>query len=139
TWYYHKRDPYRVYLYCEGATVGAYDFKADYFRFYAADEDRWLSKGPPPFLPPPVVANQPSGVIGYAEDYGIPLHLFPPRNQSDERWTRKGQPARKDEILKLLEPKKKPDPSPADPSSVSIGSALLVGLVMLALCLFGKE
>src|SRR5262249_61392077 len=33
---YHRNDPYRVYLYCDGETVGAYDFREHYFRFYAA-------------------------------------------------------------------------------------------------------
>ena len=82
---------------------------------------------------------QRSGPVGTAEDYGIPLHLFPPRNQADERWTRKGQPARRDELLQLLEPKKKPDPPQADPASASVGPAIVIGVVILALCLFFKE
>lgn len=141
TWVYHRNDPYRVYLYCEEQTVGAYDFREDYFRFYAADEDRWLAKCRPPFVPPVVTPHQPSGVVGTAEDYGIPLHLFPPRTQAEERWTRQGRPSGRDEILPLLEPRKRPgpNPSPAGPERASLRPALVLGIAILALCLLGKE
>jgi hypothetical protein len=139
TWYYHQADPYRVYLYCDNDLVGGYDFQHHYFRFYAADEDKWLGKGCPPFPPPLVTPHQPSGPVGTAKDYGIPLNLFPPRNQQEERWTRKGQPSRRDELLKLLAPRVKPDPSPAGPAGAPLGSAAVMGVVLLVLCLFGKE
>jgi hypothetical protein len=110
TWYYHRKDPFRIYLYMEDEIVGAYDFKEDYFRFYVAGEDKWLSKTTAPFTPPKIVLHQESGEVGYATDYGIPLHLFPPRGEADERWTRKGKPASKDDLLALLAPGPKPNP-----------------------------
>jgi hypothetical protein len=138
-WYYHQSDPYRLYLYCARELVGGYDFREHYFRFYVAAEDRWLARCSPPFPPPTVTPHQPSGPVGTAEDYGIPLHLFPARYEQEERWTRKGQPASRDELLRLLEPRKKPDPSPAGPEGSSLGSAVVMAVVMLVLCLFGKE
>jgi hypothetical protein len=140
-WYYHKNDPYRVYLYCEDELVGGYDLREGYFRFYAADEDRWLSKGPPPFPVPEVTPFQPSGVVGYAQDYGIPLNLFPPRTQAEERWTRRGQAASRADILKALEPRRPPDPPRPDPSSSGTvpASGLIAVVVLLFLSLFGKE
>jgi hypothetical protein len=88
-----------------------------------------------------VVVNQPSGDVGFAEDYGIPLNMFPPRNASEERWTRQGRPASKDDLLKLLAPKVTPlpVPAPAGPSSVSLAPAFVLGFAMLVLTLFSKE
>jgi hypothetical protein len=143
TWRYFNKDPYRVYLFYENETVGAYDFQEHYFRFYAAAEDRWLAKCLPPFPPPRVTPHQPSGDVGHAEDYGIPLHLFPPRTASEERWTRQGRPTTKDDLLKRLAPKAvpQPDPTPAGPSSnsPSLAPAFLIGFTMLVLTLFNKE
>jgi hypothetical protein len=140
-WHYYKSDPYRIYLMCDGQTVGGYDFKEHYFRFYAADENRWLAKREPPLPPPPVIPYQPSGIVGFAEDYGIPLYLFPPRSAAEERWTRKGQPVAKDDLLRLLAPRVRPqpDPFPAGPSGTSLAPAFVLGFTMLVLCLFRKE
>lgn len=138
-WYYHRGDPYRIYLYCqEDYLVGAYDFRELYFRFYAGDEEKWLAKCRPPFPPPLVVPHQPSGPVATAEDYGVPLDMFPPRSDKEERWTRKGQPASKAELLLLLEPRNNPHPSPAGPEETSLGSAGVVGLGIVILSLFGK-
>jgi hypothetical protein len=135
TWRYFEKDPYRVYLFFGNETVGAYDFQEHYFRFYAADEDRWLAK------PPVVTPYQPSGEVGFAEDYGIPLNLFPPRTASEERWTRQGRPTTRDDLLKRLTPRvtPPPDPTPAGPSSPSLAPAVLIGFTMLVLTLFSKE
>jgi hypothetical protein len=141
TWKYFNRDPYRVYLFYEDETVGAYDFKEDYFRFYCGSEDRWLTRCRPPFPPPLVRPHQSSGVVGYADDYGIPLNLFPPRTAAEERWTRRGQPASKSDLLQILAPKPSPtpDPPPAGASGASLVPALILGITMLALCLRRKE
>jgi hypothetical protein len=150
TWYYHKADPWRVYLYCDPDEylVGAYDLKGGYFRYYAGDEEKWLSKTTPPFPVPKTFRCDKSGPVGTAEDYGIPLDMFPPRGPKEERWTRKGQPATKAELLKLLEPKPKPvpipipvpvpNPQPAGPDTTPFGSAALVGLLMLLITFLKK-
>jgi hypothetical protein len=102
TWFYHNKDPHRVYLYLGADLVGAYDYKDDYFRHYDHDADKWLSKTQAPFTPPPVKTGQESGIVGYAVNYGIPLHLFPPRGEADERYTRQGKSFSRDELLALL-------------------------------------
>src|SRR5262249_17795847 len=111
--------------------VGAYDFRQHYFRFYAADEDKWLAHTQPPFPVPVVQPGQQSGEVGFAEDYGIPLYMFPPRGEKEERWTRQGKAASKADLLKLLEPKPKVNPQPAGPDQASTGPAVLGSLLLL--------
>jgi hypothetical protein len=152
-WYYHRGDPYRVYLYCHDELIGGYDFKENYFRYYVTEDDQWLSKTESPFPPPKVKPGQPSGEVGHAEDYGIPLYVFPPRNAAEERWTRRGQPTSREALLQLLQPRpptpapqpqpppapKPPDPiQPGLPSTATASGVLLTVLMVLA-SLFAKE
>jgi hypothetical protein len=128
TWYYHNGDPYRVYLYQGADLIGAWDFKDSYFRHYDHDAEKWLSKTDPPFPPPVVKVGSDSREVGYAENYGIPLHLFPPRGAADERYTRQGKSTSRDELLAILTAN--PSPAATLPYSLPIAAATTVLLVM---------
>ncbi|HYV40107.1 MAG TPA: hypothetical protein VE988_30755 [Gemmataceae bacterium] len=136
-WYYWDGDPDRIYLNCETldheTQVGAFDIKHNYFCYYHAEYKEWLStKCEPPFPPPSVTPGQASGIVGYAEDEGPPLCWCPPRVGVDERWTRKGVPAKREDLLKLLQPKPAPGPLPIGPNGGGTGPALVTSLLLLA-------
>lgn len=156
-WWFHPRDPGRLYLYCTSTKpkqlVGGWDVKGKYFRFYVTATDHWLPPGEPPFDPPTVPMVGPERKVGDAEDWGLTLQEWPPLQKGEERWTRKGQPSSAAEILAVLQPRPvppppapvpvpnpqpgpNPNPQPADPGSSSLGSALITGLAMLILSLF---
>jgi hypothetical protein len=142
TWFYHEGDAGRIYLYCEDDDdpTGAYDVAGRYFRFYHADSKEWLSKTEPPFPPPVLRPGQRTGVLETFQDFGVPLNQFPPRQPNEERWTRQGKAATKDNILAILLPRPRPQPQPdplqpaptPNPTSNS-GPALLASLLMLVL------
>jgi hypothetical protein len=144
TWWFYREDPKWIYLYCDPDKylVGAYHIYEGRFHFRDRDGQCWLSADKPPFPLPKSFRCDKSGPIGTAEDYGIPLDMFPPRGPNDERWTRQGKRATKGDILKLLEPKPRPspqpNPQPAGPGETPFGSAILVGLTMLLIAIFKR-
>ncbi len=111
-WYYHAPDPDRVYLMHDGATVGGYDYAERYFRYYDAENNKWLSHTTPPWTPPAKPLVRRSGVLGQVTDYDWPLEQAPPRGPSDEVWSRNGKAVGREELLALLRPKAPPGPGP---------------------------
>jgi hypothetical protein len=156
-WYYFQADPGRLYLYCANNSwndnpVGAYDVKERYFRYFDEQRLTWLKKTEPPFPPPQINPYyQRTGQVGEPfKDYGVPLHLFPPRQPDEEIWTRQGQRAIKADILALMQPMQpspppqpppppRPGPQPPSPSPNHDGDGPLLVFSIFALLLFAAH
>jgi hypothetical protein len=141
-WYFHATDPRCLYLYCRNNTwnkspVGAYYLKEKYFRYYDQEHDEWLLPAETPFPPPKVPHDAKTGNVGDdIQDFGVPLHMFPPRQKDEDRWTRKGLPADKNTLLSLMPPlpppqPDNPQPGPNSPVEHDIPAVIFAGSMLL--------
>jgi len=117
-WQYRQTHPNHLYLFCQenswsNAPVGAYYLIQNHFRYYHEEHEEWLQPTNPPFTPP-IPTPLLDGVFqsDIIADYGVPLHLFPPRAPNEEVWTRQGKKANRDDILALMQPLPPPPPPP---------------------------